>query len=110
MSLPRIITTFVYPPIPIRTMDWQAHYDDDDDPTDGHQCATGHGRTETEAVIDLIENHPRYPDCERDLPRTLARRPLPDPRTQRAADAIDYQATTEDVIDFAALFPSEDAS
>lgn len=56
---PRIITTHVYPPIPIRTMDWQAHYDNEDDPTDGFPVPVGRGRTERDAVVDLIDNHPR---------------------------------------------------
>lgn len=61
----KIIATFVYPPIPIRTMDWQAHYDNDE-PDDEGRMVTGHGRTEEEAVLDLIVEHPR-PDvwcCE----------------------------------------------
>lgn len=53
-----IRTTHVFPPIPIRTMDWQAVYDDDE-PNDDGQMASGHGRTETDAIADLIENHPR---------------------------------------------------
>lgn len=51
----KIITTFVYPPIPVRHFDWQAHYDGEED----EQMVTGSGATETEAVLDLIENHPR---------------------------------------------------
>jgi len=31
----KIVCHFVYPPIPIRTCDWQAHYDDDDPTTTG---------------------------------------------------------------------------
>jgi hypothetical protein len=58
MTTPKIITTFVYPPIPIRSMDWQAHYDDDE-PNDDGQMATGSGQTEAEAIQDLIDNHPR---------------------------------------------------
>jgi hypothetical protein len=42
---PRIVTTLVYPPIPIRSMDWQAHYAGEED----EQMATGHGVTEAEA-------------------------------------------------------------
>lgn len=52
---PRIIVTFIYPPIPIRTCDWQAHYDGEED----EQMDVGQGATEAEAVLDLIENHPR---------------------------------------------------
>lgn len=45
-----IKTHYVYPPIPIRTMDWQATSDsyDGGDPI-------GHGETELEAVKDLCE-------------------------------------------------------
>lgn len=57
-GIARIRTDFVYPPIPIRTMDWQAVYDDDEPDDDGNM-ASGHGATETEAVTDLIENCPR---------------------------------------------------
>jgi len=63
----KIVAHFVYPPIPIRTCDWQAVYDDDEPNDDGHMPA-GLGRTEADAVLDLIrDNHPRggiY--CERD--------------------------------------------
>lgn len=53
MSAPRkIITTFVHPPIPIRTMDWQAHFDGDEE-----TGPFGEGATEYEAVKDLIENY-----------------------------------------------------
>jgi hypothetical protein len=58
----KIRTNFDYPPIPIRSMDWSAVYDDYDGAEDGH-CPMGHGRTEAEAVLDLIDNAPRYPDC-----------------------------------------------
>lgn len=57
-DIPRIRTDFVYPPIPVRTMDWQAVYDNDE-PDDDGRMAVGHGATETEAIADLIENHPR---------------------------------------------------
>lgn len=49
--MPKIITTYVYPPIPIRSMDWQAHYDGQE------ECGPyGHGPTEEEAIKDLVEN------------------------------------------------------
>lgn len=54
----KIVTTHVYSPIPVRSFDWQAHYDDDE-PNDEGQMATGHGATEQEAIDDLTENHPR---------------------------------------------------
>lgn len=52
---PRIITTHVYPPIPVRQFDWQAHYEGEED----EQMDTGEGPTELAAIVDLIENHPR---------------------------------------------------
>lgn len=55
MCQARIITTHVYPPIPVRHCDWSAHYAGEED----EQMATGRGRTEQEAVDDLVENHPR---------------------------------------------------
>jgi hypothetical protein len=55
MSAPKIITAFVNPPIPIRSMDWQAHYDGEEH----EQMDVGRGATEAEAIADLTENHPR---------------------------------------------------
>ena len=51
----KIITTFVYPPIPVRSFDWQAHYEDDEPDDSGHM-KTGEGATEAEAIADLVEN------------------------------------------------------
>ena len=60
-----IRTSFDYPPIPLRSMDWSAVYDDYEggDGYDEPAGPIGHGATEAEAVLDLIDNHPRYPDC-----------------------------------------------
>ena len=55
MSAPKIVTTFVYPPIPLRNCDWAAHYDGEED----EQMAIGFGTTEQDAVRDLTENFPR---------------------------------------------------
>lgn len=44
----KIITTNVFPPIPIRDFDWCAYFDGEED--GGHY---GYGRTEAEAVSDL---------------------------------------------------------
>lgn len=47
-----IITTHVYPPIPIRSMDWSAvreGYEPDS------RCLVGWGRTEAAAIADLLE-------------------------------------------------------
>jgi hypothetical protein len=49
----KIITEFVYPPIPIRWLDWVATYDDHDGAIDaGHHC-TGYGTTEQESIDNL---------------------------------------------------------
>ena len=47
---PTIVTTFVYPPIPIRIFDWAATRGDFD-----LGCLVGSGATEQEAIDDLIE-------------------------------------------------------
>lgn len=44
----KIITSYDYPPIPIRWLDWSAHLDGDEE--DGPY---GHGKTEAEAIADL---------------------------------------------------------
>jgi hypothetical protein len=53
--LPRkkIVTTFVHPPIPIRSMDWCAYYDGEEER--GHY---GEGATEEAAIADLLANWP----------------------------------------------------
>ena len=50
---PRIITSFVYPPIPIRTCDWAAHVDGDEE---SGRC--GYGETEEQAIQDLKDGFP----------------------------------------------------
>ena len=47
-----IKTSFDYPPIPIRSMDWSAWYD-------GYEESGpyGHGATEAEAIADLKDNY-----------------------------------------------------
>jgi hypothetical protein len=52
MSEPKIVTTFVYPPIPDRRFDYSARYDGDD------EGPCGWGRTEQEAINDLLDNFP----------------------------------------------------
>lgn len=50
--MPKIITSNVYPPIPIRKFDWLAYYDD-------HETGPqGWGMTKEEAIADLTENYP----------------------------------------------------
>jgi len=46
----KIVTAFVYPPIPIRNMDWCATTDDYEP-----GCPMGNGATEAEAIADLKE-------------------------------------------------------
>lgn len=52
MTDKKIITDCIYPPIPIRTMDWCAYYDGQEEL--GHY---GYGRTEAEAIADLVNNY-----------------------------------------------------
>ena len=56
MSTPKIVTWFEYPPIPVRNFDWCACYDGEEE-----NGGYGYGRTEQEAIADLIENDPREP-------------------------------------------------
>lgn len=49
----KIKTEFVYPPIPIRNFDWSA-IDEDTYNGDPHD-PIGFGRTESEAIKDLLE-------------------------------------------------------
>ena len=46
----KIRTEYVYPPIPIRQFDWSAVDDDTYEPG----CPIGSGRTEQEAIDDLL--------------------------------------------------------
>jgi hypothetical protein len=48
----KVVTQFVYPPIPDRRCDWCAHYDDPEGPT-------GWGGTEEDAIQDLLANFPQ---------------------------------------------------
>ena len=50
----KIITSYIYSPIPIRQFDWVAVTDDYDGAEDSH-CPIGWGRTEAEAIADLME-------------------------------------------------------
>ena len=47
----KIVTTYVHPPIPFRSMDWQAFDSDTYEPG----CPVGHGATEEEAIADFKE-------------------------------------------------------
>ena len=46
----KIVTSHDYPPIPIRDFDWCAYREGDEE-----EGPRGYGRTEAEAVADLIE-------------------------------------------------------
>ena len=48
----KIVTNFVYPPIPVRQFDWSAV---DDETYDGEGCKIGYGATEQEAIDDLLD-------------------------------------------------------
>jgi hypothetical protein len=50
-----IHTRFVYPPIPIRTYDWSAVLDDYDGAPDAGPQYEGTGRTEEDAIKDLLD-------------------------------------------------------
>jgi hypothetical protein len=51
MTMPAIVTDHVYPPIPDRRFDWCA-YRDGKEENGGY----GWGRTEAEAIADLLAN------------------------------------------------------
>lgn len=51
----KITTQFVYPPIPVRTMDYSAIDDDTYDGAPDAHCPVGHGATEEEAIRNLAE-------------------------------------------------------
>ncbi len=48
-----ITITYIYPPIPDRTCDFQATFDDDEPDDNGHMTC-GFGRTPLQALIDLL--------------------------------------------------------
>lgn len=47
----RIVTSHICPPIPIRTSDWAAYFDGEEE-AGGY----GYGATEAEAIADFISN------------------------------------------------------
>ena len=49
-----IVTRYWAKPIPLRQFDWEAWLDGDE-PNDNGQMRCGFGRTEAEAINDLIE-------------------------------------------------------
>ena len=50
----KVVTSFIYPPIPVRNMDWQVVLDNYDGTPDSHS-PMGHGTTERIAVLTLRE-------------------------------------------------------
>ena len=51
----KIKTTYIFPPIPVRQFDWCAVDDDTYDGAEGSNCPIGFGRTQEEAIADLLE-------------------------------------------------------
>lgn len=49
----KIVTEYVYPPIPDRSCDWSAVDDDTYDGAPDSNCPIGRGATEAEAIRDL---------------------------------------------------------
>lgn len=60
MSERKILTNFLYPPIPIRQFDWVAYMDGDE------EGPTGSGATEEAAILDLEEMLGLCPHCKRE--------------------------------------------
>lgn len=52
----RIRTDYIFPPIPLRTMDWQATLEDYDGAEDAGPQPMGWGETEFAAIADLLES------------------------------------------------------
>ena len=52
---PKVVTTYVYPPIPTRRFDWSAHYEGEE----GEHMDQGWGQSKGEAITDLKDNYPR---------------------------------------------------
>jgi hypothetical protein len=48
---PKIVTTHVYPPIPVRTFDWHAYFDGEEE-----SGIDGYGSTREEAIADFMAN------------------------------------------------------
>lgn len=51
---PKIVTSHVFPSIPVRHFDWIAHYDGEEE-----SGCYGNGRTEQEAIDDLLNHFAR---------------------------------------------------
>jgi hypothetical protein len=57
MPARRVVTHNIWPPIPLRQFDWCAHYDGDEPDDDGNMNC-GYGKTEQEAIDDLLTEYP----------------------------------------------------
>lgn len=53
----KVVTYCAFPPIPVRSYDWMAYYDGDEEAGE-----YGSGATEAEAIADFIENY--QADCD----------------------------------------------
>jgi hypothetical protein len=56
MPAPKIVTEYWAKPGPSRQFDWCATIDGDE-PNDNGHMAQGYGRTEAEAIADLVNNY-----------------------------------------------------
>ena len=55
MNARKIITTFIYPPIPIRSCDWQAHFDGDEPDDNGQMWTESAIFRDDSRLIDIVE-------------------------------------------------------
>lgn len=78
--LPKIVVEHVWPPIPDRRFDFMAFYHGEDD----EMFDKGWGRTEPEAVVDLLENYPRGVQCERESFLTAVTKAAADQNAKRS--------------------------
>lgn len=53
----KLVRTFIYPPIPVRSFDWNIHLEDYDGAPDAGWQPTGYGATEHEALIDFAADY-----------------------------------------------------
>ncbi len=58
---PKIITSHVFPPIPVRSFDWEAFFEGDEE-----LGLRGHGATEEEAIADLLDTADQLAEDEND--------------------------------------------
>lgn len=63
MARANIVTNHAFPPIPARHFDWYAYYDGEEE-----RGEYGWGRTEQEAISDLLDNWPEDTDTGNQAP------------------------------------------